>query len=302
MPVYEQSYRHYSGTYLPRSIVWSLIARRGIHRIWQGRIFWIILIFCLTPFLYNICVIYLEANLEFLENLGGGRDFNEFARWLKNYLTIDAEFYYNFLYIQLSFCYLIALVTGADIISSDKRCKALTLYLAKPMSKVDYLFGKGSVILFYLYSITLFPTLLLMFFYAFFNDQWNYLFTSLSLILKIFLYCNVVTIPLVMLVLAISSLTKSRVGSATMICVAYLIPPAMVGILQEMTRQQPFMNEGLLSLFTFQHLWTQMGSVIFYSEMTYDLHWSWHLGMLILICAVSAFILHRQIRAVEVVK
>jgi len=299
VPVYEQTYRHYEGVYRPRTLIWTIIAGRGVRRVWQTKWFKAVLLFGLLPFVVRALQIYLSVNLELLQWMGFQ------TRQLQEILTINDEFYLNFLHSEMFACFLITLIAGADLISSDRRTKALTLYLSKPITRLDYLFGKGAVALTYLYSVTLIPALLLVFLYAFFHENWGYLWEQRILILRIVVYAHVLVLPMVLLILAVSSLSKSKVNSVVMFCVLYLIPMALSNILRE-TMEDPiitrYIPRDFWSLFCIQNMCQQLGNAIFNMDLPFKVHWMWYAVGLAVVMALCGLVLRRQIQAVEVVK
>ncbi len=295
MPVYEQTYSHYEGEYRPRSLAWTLIARRGIIQTWRKKWFRIILMFCLAPFIIMTLRIYLASNMELLNLL----EFNTSA--VKDILNIDEKFYHTFLLIQSFPCFLMTLFTGADLIASDRRTKALTLYLSKPITRLDYLFGKASIPCFYLYLVSMIPGLFLMFFYAFFNENWMYLWENRQIAGRIVLLSHVYIIPMIALILAISSMTRSKVSAVVMFCVISFVPDTLVNILYNLV-QETWINPDYFSLFSLNTVNRQLGAVLFKQEIPYDLHWGWYVSALAVLVALCGLILNKQIRAVEVVK
>jgi len=305
VPVYEQTYTHYEGVYRPRSLAWLIIAGRGIRKVWKAKGFKFPLFFSLSVFLISAVRIYLAANLDLLQYMGFPREMVE------DILVIDASFYHDFLMLQSTIpgifaCFLMTLLSGSSVIAIDKRTKALALYLSKPISRLDYLFGKGAIVLFYLYLVTLIPALLLMFLYAFFNENWYYLWANRELIFQIVLFSHVVVLPLVFLILAISASTKSKVTAGVMFCVVYFMPFTTANILRGMMRH-PLIEQALgehpWSVLSLQHIWNQLSAVIFKTDLPYEeLHWGWHVGTLVLVMLLCVWILRRQIQAVEIVR
>lgn len=295
VPVYEQSYSHYEGTYRPRSLVWTLIAWQGIVNVWRKKWFRIVLTMCHAPFLIMALRLYLASNLDVLKYLGIE------MRAVRDILNIDNTFYYRFLKIQLFPCFIMAILTGADLISSDRRTKAMTLYLSKPITRLDYLFGKASTALAFLYLVTMIPCLALMYLYAFFNDNWMYIVQNKQLIFQIVLLSHAFIIPMTALILAISSLTRSRVSSTVMFCMVFFIPEALVDILRNLV-DKSWMNPDYFTLFSLGKIIEQLSPVIFKQQAPYSVHWAWYALILSLVVAGCGLILHKQIRAVDVVK
>lgn len=295
MPVYEQSYAHYEGNYRPRSLTWMLIGWRGIVYVWRKKWFRLVLTLSLTPFIFMTLRLYLAANLEVLNY------FNFNLRDVRDILDINDTFYYRFLITQSFSCFIMAILTGADLIASDRRTKALTLYLSKPITRLDYLFGKASTALFFLYLVSMIPCLVLVFLYAFFNENWSYLTQNVQLLFRIVLLSHIYIVPLTALILAISSLTRSRVSATVMFCVVFFVPETFVNILRGLM-DDSWMNPDYFTLFSLGRIMEQISPIVFQQEAPYNVHWFWYALVLSVLIVGCGLILNRQIRAVDVVK
>ncbi|MGI6455009.1 MAG: hypothetical protein ACOX5R_05230 [bacterium] len=298
MPVYEQTYQHYYGQLNPRSQTWMVITSMGIRQLWKEKMLKPIFYFSLLPVLLWTGRIYISANADLLEWLQIP------SQVIAEVFTVDEEFFYNFLKVQQFFVFLLTLRTGSDIIASDRRHKALILYLSKPLSKVDYLFGKAMILMFYLYLITLIPAWLMMFLNALFTENWSYLIENIPLALQIFLFSHILIVPLVFIILGLSASTKSWATSAALLAVVYFLPPLIVEILNGIFRStfgSLFNFDYWRSLLTLHSIWEKLGATIFHQATDIELSWFWHLMMLVLICGFFSWLLHRKIQAVEVV-
>ncbi|MCP4219721.1 MAG: hypothetical protein GY765_34125, partial [bacterium] len=65
-------------------------------------------------------------------------------------------FYYSN-YFLIFMMVMLSLFAGSDLISGDMRFKSLSLYLSRPISLLDYMKGKYSIVLFYILMFTLVP-------------------------------------------------------------------------------------------------------------------------------------------------
>ncbi|MDX9753581.1 MAG: ABC transporter permease subunit [bacterium] len=298
MPVYEQTYKHYDGEYRPFAIAWMVIAASGIKRLWSSRGIKFLLFVSLALFFVNIGRLYLAANKDALTFFGLAND------KVQEVISIDAKFYQTFLYWQTFFGFLVALFTGSSQIALDRRRKTLALYLSKPMSKLDYLFGKAAIVFFYLSLVTLIPALLLMVLYAMFSDDWMYLLHNLPLMMTIISYSLLIMIPLVLIVLALSSLFKSTETTAFMFCVVYFLPNVVVPVMKAFTAtviNSPFLKEGW-ELISLKIIWNEMGLMLFELESQTMLHWSTYGLALLGITLGSAMLCYARIQPVEVVR
>ena len=300
MPVYEQTYKHYEGQYRPANIAWIVIAWSGIKRIWRNKGIRFLLSLSLAFFMINIARLYLAANADALKFFGFAFHGNE----VESIFKIDNEYYKDFLTVQTFFCFLITLFVGSSLIALDRRRKTLILYLSKPLSKIEYLLGKGIIVFSYLCLITVVPTLLLVYLYSMFSDDWRYFFVNYALIARILTYSLLINIPLVMIILALSALSKSTETTAVMFSMVFFLPKVMVPIMKNFTSSvtnSVFLREGW-EMMSLSVLWDKMGLVIFKLEDKGLLHWQWYLLTLILISVLCGFIAYSRIKAVEVVK
>ncbi|MDP8244779.1 MAG: hypothetical protein P9L94_11900 [Candidatus Hinthialibacter antarcticus] len=310
MPVYPQTYRHYTGQWRPRSLGWTVIALSGITRLWRNKGIRFILMAVGAMFMLSVARLYLAANIELLDYLGinlnndSGFRIDDFqTNRFKAIFAVNDAFYFNFFQsVYLGF-FFIALLAGAGAIASDRRSKALILYLSRPLTPLDYLFGKSAFILFYLYVVSLVPALLLMFLHAFFNEDWGYLFTHIPLAMKIFAYANVIAIPLTILILTLSSLFKSNEAAGAFFAALYWLPDVLVQAIRGLLGRWLWGSNDpeWWSLLSLSNIWQQIGSYLFLEETTFRLPCVFHLIALIVMCVLLSVVLYRQIRAVEVI-
>ncbi|MBZ0256050.1 ABC transporter permease subunit, partial [bacterium] len=252
----------------------------------------------------------LAANLELLDFLGIADNFGNGIRIddLRNtrlgeiFIVKDAFYYDYFNSVYLAF-FFIALLAGSGAISSDKRSKALMLYLSKPITPLDYLFGKAAFVMFFLYCVSLLPALMLMFLHAFFNEDWVYLLTHIPLAMKIFAYANLIAIPLTIISLSLSSLFKSKEAAGAFFAAIYWLPDVLVAAIRRLLGRWLWGSSDpeFWSLLSLSNIWKQIGTTLFTDEPAFQLHWSFHLIALIVVCVFFSVVLYRQIRAVEVV-
>jgi len=198
VPVYEQTYHHYTGVYRPRSQCWMVITLNGLKQAWRSKWVRFILLFCNFNSIVFIGRMYLAANKELMDWLGMPTNVTD-----QLFLVSDSTFF-EFLTIQFFSCWLMTLFIGSDLISMDRRTKSISLYLSKPLSRFDYVLGKGMTVMAMLYAITLIPALLMVFLNGIFMDDWFYWIQSFPLIAKIFIFSHIICVPLTLVVLAIS--------------------------------------------------------------------------------------------------
>ena len=134
MAVYKKTYRPYEGALTPSWTRFLVIPRFAFEEMRKSRF---LTIFFLTSFINPlICslFIYVQHNSSVLNLLGVGN-----ARSL---ISINTTFFLNFLGWQSMLALFLAAFTGPGQVSPDLANNALSLYLARPFSRVEYVIGK----------------------------------------------------------------------------------------------------------------------------------------------------------------
>lgn len=137
MAVYEQSYHRYEGPITPLRTRFLVIPRYAYHRLSGSKLLWALLVVSTLTALTMAFLIYLRHNAKLLESAGiqlGGA------------FAINAGFFGIFLGIQLGIGFLLVLIAGPALISMDLANGALPLYLARPITRREYVLGKLTVL------------------------------------------------------------------------------------------------------------------------------------------------------------
>lgn len=137
MAVYEQSYRRYTGPLTPGPLRFLVIPRYAWKRLSGSKILWMLVVASGILAVGAATLIYLKHNTRALEAL---------SIQVTDLLPIDAAFFQVFLGIQLGLAFLLVLVAGPALISMDAANGALPLYLARPLSRTEYIGGKLTVL------------------------------------------------------------------------------------------------------------------------------------------------------------
>lgn len=93
--------------------------------------------------------------------MGGGDDINYYA------VTLNQGLNWSLLFVFVA-----TIIVGANVIAADNRANALLVYLAKPLTRLDYLVGKWVGVFILLASLTVIPSLVMFLFFiaAYYND------------------------------------------------------------------------------------------------------------------------------------
>ena len=288
MPIHTQDYRHWEGTLNRRPYTrWWIITKAELKLLTQRKI--VRLIVAVPPLIY----ILVHAILIFILNQVPGAEFP---------FEIDNEFFQKFLFRNpgtgppSSFLIaLIAIFGGAGLIATDLKNNALSLYLSKPISWIDYLIGKFAVIGILIGCLTLVPGLLLFLEHVLLTDT-SFLEENYWIPLSIVAYSVLITLTPSLLMLLFSSLTSNPRYAIIGFCAVWFGSHAIYEILKVITRTSKM---ALVSIWANYDI---LGTALFAGSPDYAVHWAWALLVQVALIALCFFVLHRRIRAVEIVK
>ncbi|MCM2268997.1 MAG: hypothetical protein NDJ75_02735 [Thermoanaerobaculia bacterium] len=153
MPVYDRRYRGYSGERRsPRGLFWT-ITRYGFAEIFASRLLLVLFVAACLPVVVYATMIYVANNLELL-TLFEVRD-NELQE------SLSGTLFFWFVVGQGNLAFLFASFAGPSLVGPDLAHGAMPLYLSRPMSRGDYVLGKLAILGTLLSAITWVPGLLL---------------------------------------------------------------------------------------------------------------------------------------------
>ncbi|HUI81206.1 MAG TPA: hypothetical protein VLY24_24945, partial [Bryobacteraceae bacterium] len=153
MAVYKKTYRPYSGGLTPGWRRFLVIPRYAFEELHRSRF---LTVFFIASFLYPLIsalLIYVQHNASALGIVG--------ARNANQLITINVVFFMSVLGWQSMLALFLAAFVGPGQISPDLANNALSLYLARPFSRFEYVAGKMSVLVILLSLMTWVPGLLL---------------------------------------------------------------------------------------------------------------------------------------------
>ena len=278
MPIHDQSYRRYQGERAPQGRAWTVIATAGIRQMLAKKKFLALLILAWLPFVVRSVQMYLAANFSQL-----------------SIIAPSVSTFRQFLGFQEPFVFFITIFTGAGLIANDMRANALQIYLAKPMSRFEYIAGKFAVLAFFLLLVTWLPATMLLVIQIVFAGNLQFISANLYLIPAILLTTGIETVVLGMVMLALSSLSKSARFVGIMYAGALFFTQGLYGVVWVVTRDTRF--TWISPSATLQNL----GDLIFRVPGNFDTP-GWVSALaLVVIVGLAAFVLERRVRGVEVV-
>ena len=281
MPIHDQGYRRYGGHKARTGAGWMVIARAGIRTFISKRAFLALLLVSWFPFFVRAVQFYAAANLTSIPQA--------------SLLAPSADTFRQFLDQQRTFVFFVTVYAGAGLIANDRRANALQIYLSKPLTRAEYVLGKLVILMTFLALVTWLPAILLLIVQIAFAGNFTFFKNNVFLFPAITLFAFIEMILASSTMLALSSLSKSSRYVAILYAAVIFFTQAVYGVLYAVTRSTS------LSWLSFSANLKQVGDVIFRQRLEYDTPWPVSLLMIVLLVVLSAVILERRVRGIEVV-
>ncbi len=284
MPIHTQHYRHWDGTLKPHTRMrWWIITKAELRLLAQRKI--VRLIVAIPPVIY----ILVHAMLIYIVN--------QFPASTPIF-AVDVKAFQQFLFLIPVTPFLIALIAifgGSGLIANDLKNNALTLYLSKPISWVDYLVGKFAVVGILLACLTVVPGILLFLEHLLLTDT-PFFRENYWLPLSIIAYSAIIIVSASLLILLFSSLTSNPRYATIGFCAVWFGTYIIFEILREITHS---------SKVAWVSVWTsydRLGTALFGLSKNYSVSWFWTLLTIVVLALLCVLVLRHRIRAVEIVK
>jgi ABC-2 type transport system permease protein len=278
MPIHDQGYRRYGGGRAPRGHAWAVIASAGVRTMLAKRAFLGLLLISWFPFFVRAVQIYAAANLP-----------------QAAFLAPTPEMFRQYLEQQEIFVFFITVYAGAGLIANDRRANALQIYLSKPLTRAEYVFGKLTILMTFLLLVTWVPAIVLLVVQIMFAGNFQFFTSNIYLFpaITVFSFIQVVTVASAML--ALSSLSNSSRYVGILYAALLFFSQALFGVLRFVS------GNTSLSWISVPFDLNQVGDAVFRLPLRYDTPWALSLAALVVLVAVSALVLERRVRGVEVV-
>lgn len=212
MPIFDQGYQHWQGALSVRAWRWLTIARHGVRVQRNNRIVRLFLLLAWLPALGLIGAVVLWGMVE-----RGSESVLAMFSWLPKEVLLDPHLYrttvwtlaYSFFFkAELFFIMLLVAIAGPGLISQDLRFNALPLYLARPLTRLDYFLGKLGVIGALVASLAVAPAVFAYVVGLAFCLDLSVIKDTYPILLASVAYGLVITLSAGTLILALSSLTR----------------------------------------------------------------------------------------------
>ena len=278
MPIHDQGYRRYKGIRTPRGHAWAVITTAGLRTFFSRRVFIGLLLFSWLPFIVRTVQFYAAAN------------FPQMAA-----IAPTPETFRQFLDQQAPFVFFVSVYVGAGLIANDRRANALQIYLSKPLTRVEYVLGKMAILMTFLLMVTWLPAMVLLLAQVSFAGSFKFLLDNLYLIPAITLFSFVEVTMVSAAMLALSSLSNNSRFVGILYAGLIFFSDAFAGVMRAVTA------DSSLSWLSFGNNLAQLGDAMFRVPLRYSTPWPVSLMMVVALLLLSAVVLDRRVRGVEVI-
>ena len=276
MPIHDQSYRHWEGTFKSHTFRWWVITREGLRIILRRRLF---LMLILAPPVINF--------------IGSGAAIYLLHSVLKG--IVDAKFFLDFLIRQTFFIFLICIFGGSGLIANDLKNNSLQLYFSKPLTRLDYLVGKSVIVMALMTFLTIVPGIALFLEKVVFSENMDFLKDNYWLPGSIVLYSLTLMIPTGLLILALSSITRNSRYAAISFVTILMGTHILSRILKQLLRLKS------ADFISYQSNMDILGKRLFGLPDRPE-NWYWAVFIILGIIGLCIWTMHRRVKGVEIVK
>jgi ABC-2 type transport system permease protein len=226
MAVHDHGFRVYTGERTPGWRRPLVIARDALASALGVRKTLVLLVAAGLSALVFAVLIYLHHNIEALLL---------FRIPMEELLPIDRGFFLAFLRLHGIFAALLVLVAGPNLIAADLRDNALPLYLGRPLSRLEYVLGKLSVLAILGSAVTWVPGLALVGLQAALAGP-SWLWQNLPIAAGIFFGSWLIILVLALVCLALSALLRAKVAIEIAFLAFFLMLSMLGAMLQALLR------------------------------------------------------------------
>ncbi len=232
MPIYDNSYRRIEGAKRARRLRFLPVMETGLRLFFRRRLPKLLALAALGPFgfmLAFICLPHLTSAFSLA-------DLPAEARLLLHLSGTSAYLYLA--QLERFFLLLFAVLAGGGLIANDLRANALEVYFARPLTLLDYVLGKLSVLLVILLCLSFAPCLLLWITDVALAEEKGFLLEQLPLLPRLLAASLVVSLPYGLIMLGISALTRTA-RNAMLVAAGLFLMTSLFGMLLPEALEQP---------------------------------------------------------------
>jgi ABC-2 type transport system permease protein len=277
VPIHDQGYRRYRGGRAGGQ-AWLVILKTGVRTMLGEKKFLVLLAASWIQFVVRAVQFYIAANFSQAAIIAPG-----------------AATFRDFFDKQDIFVYILTVTLGSRLIAQDRRANALQIYLSKPLTRAEYIFGKLGILVSFLLFITWVPAILLLGVQVVFAGNFEFVRANAYLFPAITIYAALEVAMVSTAMLALSSLSTNSRFVGIMYTGLIFFSQALYGVLRFIT------GSTQLSWIAFANNLAQVGDVIFRVPLHYQTPWPVSLLLVFALIAASGVVLERRVRGVEIV-
>ena len=289
MPIYEQTYREYTGTYWQR-FRWWIIIQQELRLLLKSRFFLITLLFSLLHFILRLMQITAFDIIAQDPN-------STLAMFFANIenLEVNALMFYDFLRVQSALVFLVLLFAGSGMICNDVKHNLMEIYFSKPITWKDYALGKVLGLSLIGFIHTMIPALVLVIMHNLMLPGLDTLRDSAPWFFAIIGYSLAYVLPTALVVLASSALIKSKNFAAVSVLMVLIANTALGTTLAEVMRESNYY------IVAFPLAVNRIGQQFFGdTRLEFSLRYEWSLLYVAVVSVVMLLIILRRVRQAEV--
>jgi ABC-2 type transport system permease protein len=290
MAVYKRTYKAYSGPLTPAWSRFTVLSRYGLGNLFNSRPFTAFTVLCFIPFLVGLVLVYIfnSSTAQVVLKIGPDHPIvNKF--WFLGFLSIEAWM-----------GFILAAWGGPGMITKDFANHSVQLYLSRPLSRVEYLFGKASVLFILLSGISWVPALILFFVQAGLQGN-GWLWENLWMAGAIVLSCVIGIAMVSLLSMAVAVWVKWRIAATALMFAVFFLFPAMGFVISIVLRTQwgNVLNFPVMIMIIWAHLFRVHPTNP--NATGFDIVPLWAAwASALTLCAICFWLLDRKLRAREV--
>jgi ABC-2 type transport system permease protein len=291
MAVYKRTYKAYHGPLTPAWSRFTVLSRYGLSTLFNSRPFTAYTVLCFLPFLVGLAYIYIVHSAAAQAVLGIGKTIPG---------TVNNVWFVSFLAIEAWMGFLLAAWGGPGMITKDFANHSVQLYLSRPISRAEYLFGKVSVLATLLSCTTWIPALLLFFVKAQLQGH-GWIWENFWMAGSILLGCLIWIAMISLVSMAVAVWVKWRIAATALMLGIFFLLPALGAILDAILRTHwgALMNFPYMITLVWAHLFRL--DAIHRHSSGFDVVPLWSAwASLLSVCAFCFWLLDRKLRAREV--
>lgn len=252
MTIREKGYHSWSGSLNTAGLFWLPMFKYGIRAVSKKKYAKGLFGFMLLPFFIFMIALWVSSKpeLKMLDRLVRMLEMGE-DKFFNTFYTNDQ--------VILLFI-ILAIFAGAELISNDLRTNSFPLYFARPLERKDYIYGKYSILMFYLLLFSLVPGIVIYIFKFIFAGK---MAIQLQVLLGLFTVPVITAFFIASITLMLSSTSSN---SRNVKIFLFLIYASSAGIAQAAVE---LFGKSHFYMLSMVHNIHQMGTFIFGIEPAY---------------------------------